>query len=102
MMTRSERWNPLVISSRSVVVRGQSGDALSALQQSIDRAKRFADDLLHAHEAAANALLGELEDGGFGVAEHLFRGVALFGGPRDRRIGGMNQARAAAPCRARS
>ena len=73
------------------VVRGQAGNSLAPLQQSIHRPERFLDDLLHTHEAAADALFGKLEDGGFGVIQDLFGGVALIGGARDGGIGGVNE-----------
>jgi len=44
-------------------VRGQSGDALAAFVKGIERAERLANDLLDAYKAAANAALGNLEDG---------------------------------------
>ena len=69
----------------------QAGDALAALQQGVHRAERFLDDFLHIHETAPNALFGKLKDGGFGFAQDLFRGIALVGGARNRRIGGMHQ-----------
>ncbi len=72
-------------------MRRQSRDALAALQQRIDRAKRLAHDLLHAHEAAPNALLRQLENRRLGVAEHIFRRVALIGRARNRRVGCRNQ-----------
>ena len=49
----------------------------------------LAHDLLHAHEAAADALFRKLEDGGFGIAENIFgrvrsgrdaRAIAVVGG----------------------
>ena len=73
------------------VVRGQSGDALAALQQGINRSERFLDDFLHAHEAAADALFGELQDGGFDVVENFFGGIALIGGAGNGGIGGVDQ-----------
>ena len=38
------------------VVSGKPCNTLAALQQRIDRAEGFLDDLLHAHKSAANAL----------------------------------------------
>ena len=91
MMIRSERCKPAGHFVQIGVVGGQAGDALAALQQRIDRSERLLDDLLHAHEAAADALLGELQDGGFGVVENFFGGIALVGGAGDGGIGGVNQ-----------
>src|SRR6185503_5876982 len=73
------------------VVRGQPGDALAALQQGIDRSERFLDDLLHAHEAAPDALFGELHDGGFGIVENFLGGIALIGGAGNGGIGNVDQ-----------
>ena len=42
------------------IVRFKPGDPAAALQQGINRAEGLSDDLLHAHEAAANALFREL------------------------------------------
>ena len=92
MMIRSERCRPLVIFVEIGVVSREAGDALSALQQGVDRTERLPDDLLHAHEAAADALLGELKDRRFGIAEDFFGGIALVGGTRDGGIGGVDQA----------
>ncbi len=72
-------------------MRRQSGNALAALQQSIDRPKRFPDNLLHAHEAAPNALLRKLEDRSLGIAKHFLRRIGLVGRPRNRRIRCMDQ-----------
>ena len=63
MITRSDFCKPAGHFVEIVVVRRQSGDALPALQQRIHRSEGILDDLLHAHEAAPNALFGELEDG---------------------------------------
>jgi hypothetical protein len=72
-------------------VRGQAGDALPALQQGIHRAERVADDLLDALKAFANALLGELEDGGFGIVEDFVGGLGLLAGLGDGGIGHVDQ-----------
>ncbi len=84
------------------IVRRQSRDALAALQQRIDRAERFADDLLNAHEPAPNALLRKLEDRRLGVAENVFRRVRLVRWPAQSPCSLPKSARAAAPCRAQS
>jgi hypothetical protein len=60
-------------------------------QQGIDGTEGLADDLRHAHEAAADALFGELEDLRFGIVEDLFRGIALFGSARDGGGSGVDQ-----------
>ena len=73
-------------------VGGQAGDALAALQQGVDRAEGLADDLLHAHEAAADAIVGEPENGGFGVVENLVGGLALLQGAGDGGVGGVDEA----------
>ena len=73
------------------VVRGQSGNALAALQQRIDRSERFLDDFLYAHETAANTFFRELEDGGFGVVKNFLGGVTLIGGAGNGGIGSMDQ-----------
>jgi hypothetical protein len=73
------------------VMGGQSGDALAALQQGIDRSERFLDDFLHAHETAADAFFRELKDGGLDVVENFLGGVALVGGARNRGIGSVDQ-----------
>ena len=72
-------------------MRGQAGDALATLQQSIHRAERFFDDLLHAHEAAADPLFGKLEDCSFSVIQDFFSGIALIRGARNGGVGGVNQ-----------
>ena len=83
MMIKSDFWKPLVISSRSTKWVSRPGDALAALQERVNRAERLTDDLLHAHEAASNALFRELEDLRFGVVQDFFRGVDWLGRPRD-------------------
>jgi hypothetical protein len=50
-------------------VRLQSGNPLAALQKGVDRSERVANNLLDIKEAFADALLGEFEDGGFGVVQ---------------------------------
>jgi hypothetical protein len=60
------------------VVRGQSSNPLAALQQRIDRPERLAHNLLHAHEAAPDALFRELKDRSLGVAEHFLRRIGLI------------------------
>src|SRR5208337_2415550 len=74
------------------VVGLQAGGALAALQESVHRTKTLLNDLLHAHKAAADALLRKLEDGGFGVIQDVFGGIALVGSARNGRIGRVNQA----------
>ena len=86
MITRSERCNPRRHLVQIGVVRRQSGNALPALQQRIHRAKRFAHDLLHAHEPAPNALFRQLKDRGLGIAQHIFGRIALVRRPRNRRV----------------
>ena len=53
--------------------------------------KRFLDDFLHAHEAAADALFRELENGGFDVVKNFFGGITLIGGAGNGGIGGVDQ-----------
>ena len=74
------------------IVRSQPGNPLAALQERVHRAEGFLDDLLHAHEAAPNALLRKLEYGGFGVVENFFGWVGLIGGARNSGIRGVDQA----------
>ena len=72
-------------------MRGQAGDALAALQQRVYGSKRFADDVLHAHEPAPNALFRKLEDSRFRVAQQaddssrqvLFNFPVAWNGPGD-------------------
>ena len=70
---------------------GQAGDALAALQQSIDRAKGILDDVLNAQKASADAFFRQLEDGSFGIVEDVFGRIRLIGCARDGGIGGMNE-----------
>ena len=48
-------------------MRRQAGDSLPPLQERVNRPERLAYDLLYAHEAAPNPLLGELEDRRLGI-----------------------------------
>src|SRR5207247_1915605 len=74
------------------VVRLEPRNPTPALQQGINRAEGVFNDLLHTHEAAANALLGKLEDLRFGVVENVFGKIALLGGAGNGCCGGVNQA----------
>src|SRR5260221_1382569 len=62
------------------VVGGEASDALAALQQSVDRAKGVANDLLDSLEALANTLLGQLTNGSFRVIHDLVGGIGLLAG----------------------
>ena len=70
---------------------GKAGDALPALQQRVDRAERVADNLLDSLEPFANALLGELENGGFGFVQDFVGGIGLLAGFGDGGIGDVDQ-----------
>src|SRR5260370_21637670 len=70
---------------------GEPGDALAALQQGVDRAKRVADDLLNTLKALANAFLGELKDGGFSVIENFVGRLGLLAGLSDSGVRDVDQ-----------
>src|SRR4029077_3588459 len=74
-----------------MIVSCDSGYSLAVLQKDVNRHERFFDDLLHAHEAASNALFGQLEDSRFGIIENVFSRVGLVNSPRDRGVSGVNQ-----------
>ena len=91
MMMRSESLQAAGHLIEIFIVGFEAGDALPALQKSIDRAKRFANNFLHAHEAAANALFRELKDRRFSIAENFFGRIGLIGGAGDCGVGCVNQ-----------
>ena len=70
----------------------EAGDALAALEKRVDGAEGVADDILNALEAFADTLLGEGEDGGFGVVEDLVGGLGLLAGLGDGVIGNADEA----------
>src|SRR6185437_950824 len=74
------------------VVRLKSGDAAAALQQGVDGAEGVLDDLLHAHEAAADAFFRELEDLRFNIVEYVFGRIALLRCASNGRGGCVDQA----------
>ena len=73
------------------VVRSQSGNPLSALQERVNGTEGLLYDLLHSHEAASNALLRKLENGGFGIIQNFFGRVGLIAGARNSGIRGMDE-----------
>src|SRR2546430_221558 len=70
----------------------KAGDATTTLQERVHRSERFADDFRNPHEAAPNALLGELEDLRLSVVQDLFRRITLLRRPGDSSGGGVNEA----------
>ena len=72
-------------------MRFQTRDAPAALQQSVNRAERLADDFRDAHEPAPNAFFRELKDLRFGIVQNFFCRIALFGCASDCGGGCVNQ-----------
>ena len=72
-------------------MRGQACDALPSLQKGVNRAERFFDNFLHAHEAAADALFGKLHNSGLRIVEDFLRRIALLSRAAYGGISGMNQ-----------
>src|ERR1700722_1969213 len=71
-------------------MRCQPGNALAALQQSINRTERTLHYLLYAHKAPANSLFGELKKRSFDVAKYLLGWVRLLGGAGNCGIRSVN------------
>jgi len=73
------------------IVSSQACNALTALQQGIDRAKRLFDDFLHTHETASDAFLGKLKDRSFSVVKDFFGGISLLTCAHNGSIGCVDQ-----------
>src|SRR6185369_10540774 len=74
------------------VVRLQPGDALAVLVEIVEREAALFDDVFDPHEAAADAVLGNLVDRRFSSVDDLFGRVCLLKGACNGGVSGVDQA----------